>query len=140
MKEIEEIIKIKKEPIQVEVNWKGDGFFEADIGNFKLPLNGPNANFTPAELLLVSIGGCYISKFQKIAEKMRINLSDLKLKIVGLKEEDFPRFLKIDVVVKAKAKNVDKDKLQRVFNLAEKYCTVTNTLKSTPEVHFSLEQ
>ena len=132
---------IDEESVQVNIIWKGGKSSLASIRDFKISIDNPeekggtNTGPTPTELLLSSLGGCIIIGLSYFADKLRINLKHLSLKIIGIKSEDEnSRINQIDIFTYLEMEEIDQKKFERWIELAEKYCTVGNTLKNVTKI------
>lgn len=70
---------------------------------------------------------------------MRIDLKGLRLRVSGFKDsEENPKFNQINVSVHPKIEEADYHKLKRLSELAEKYCTVGNTVKIETKISIQI--
>jgi uncharacterized OsmC-like protein len=89
---------------QVELEWKGKKSSIAKIRNFKISIDNPqdeggeNSGPMPTELLLASLGGCITIGIAYFADKMRVNLIDLHLRIKGIKNKEDSRIDQVDIL------------------------------------------
>lgn len=118
---------------------------EARIGGFTVAINNPRASEEedtgpkPTELLLASLGGCFMIDFVQFAEEMRMDLKGVHLNISGLRERgENPRFTQISVSIHPKVEEINYQRIQRLTRLAEKHCTVANTLKNETRISFRI--
>lgn len=88
----------------------------------------------PTEFFLTALGGCYSSAFAYFAMKMRLIVRALRVTVSGFRSESPPRFTQITITAMPTIDEVSEEKLQRLSELAEKYCTVGNTIKSRTEI------
>jgi uncharacterized OsmC-like protein len=88
----------------------------------------------PTELFLTTLGGCYSSAFVYFAAKMRINIHALQVTVLGFRSETPPRFTQITITAIPTIDEINEEKLARLSELAEKYCTVGNTIKNRTEI------
>lgn len=78
------ILLRNKDSYQVELEWKGKKSSIANIRNFTISIDNPqdeggeDSGPMPTELLLASLGGCITIGISYFADKMRVNLSDLR--------------------------------------------------------------
>ncbi len=135
----------KGEFVDISVKWVSGKRSEATIRDFTVSIDNPKESGgedtgpKPTELLLASLGGCFIVDFVQFAEKMRMGLKGVSLSISGLRERgQNPRFKEIGVSIHPDLEGVDYKKIGRLISLAEKYCTVANTLKNGTRVSFSV--
>lgn len=80
---------------------------------------GPSA----LELALMSYAGCYAAIFALTAEKSRVGIKDLEVKVEGIKSEEAGTITEVslDVAVKTDA---PEDRVQRIHRLTLKNCPV----------------
>ena len=80
---------------------------------------GPSA----LELALMSFAGCYATIFALTANKMRMGLKDLEIKVEGVKSEEVGTITdaKFDIKIKAEA---PEDRIQRCHKVTIKDCPV----------------
>ena len=73
----------------------------------------------------------------RFAEKMRLDLKSVHLNISGLREEgQNPKLTQISVSINLEVERASSQKIQRLISLAEKSCTVSNTLKDKTRISF----
>ena len=127
-----------------ELTWKGDVASEMKMRDHIVTTDsnsdeGRNLGPAPTELFLAAPGGCIMINISRIAKKMRIELKSVRMRILGIKEQkDRPSsFVELDVDVAVDADTVDRARLEKLVELAEENCTVSNTLRNAvaPTVH-----
>jgi putative redox protein len=124
----------------VTLNWIGGKQLQAKMRKFTVLLDNPEdsgGNDTgpmPTELFLTALGGCYSSAFAYFAMKMRINLRTLRVTVSSFRSESPPRFTHITITAMPTIDKMSEKKLARLSELAEKYCTVGNTIKKRTEI------
>ncbi len=93
------------------------------------------AGLKPSDLLLLAVASCSTYDVVMILAKQREPLEDLEVTCTGEQESDPPyQFTSIHLHYKAKGP-VSPKKLERAIQLSEeKYCSVTNTLKSSVKI------
>ena len=122
------------------LNWIAGKQFQAKVRQFTVLLDNPEdsgGNDTgpmSSELFLTALGGCYSSAFAYFAMKMRINVRALRVIVSGFQSESPPRFTQITIIAMLTINEVSEEKLVRLSELAEKYCTVGNTIKNGTEI------
>jgi uncharacterized OsmC-like protein len=127
----------REKSLDVQLEWKGEKRSIAKIREFTIPIDNPREKGgtdegpMPTELLLASLGSCTMIGFTYFAKKMRVNLRNLRLTVSGIKaEEKNPRFSHINILADFEGEDIDSQKLHKLTKLAEKYCTVGNTIKN----------
>jgi putative redox protein len=93
------------------------------------------AGLKPSDLLLLAAASCSAYDVVMILTKQREPLEDLEVTCTGEQESDPPyQFTSIHLHYKAKG-SLSPKKLERAIQLSEeKYCSVTNTLKSSVKI------
>lgn len=92
---------------------------EAKGGLDKGPMGG--------ELLLLALGGCFMSNLIAAAAARHIAVKDLKAVVRGELGSAPPRFESLTLEVHGQCS--DEDALQKLIEIAERGCIVHNTLK-----------
>lgn len=120
--------------LKAQAKWIQDTKLESETRRFKLiidkPLeeNGTNLGPKPAELSLQALGGCVLFAYLYAAEKLRVDIEDLKVDLEGevvpggwTDEQNIerPGFKEVKFMVKVKTKN-SKERIEQVHQLAQK--------------------
>ncbi len=131
--------------LKATVHYGGNDFF---IGispgghSMVMETNGERASApTPAELLLIAVGGCMGSDVVDILRKKREQVSDYLVEVRGERRTDFPRsFRKIQLHHIIKGHNVSEKAVKQAIELSDtKYCSVAATLRPTAEISVTFE-
>lgn len=130
------------EDIGVKARWSGNLKFvgETEHGSIQMdatPSVGGSGHFpTPMETLLTALAGCTGMDVISILKKMRQEVTDLNIEVIGSRAEEHPRvFTKIEVVYNFKGHNLDSEKIKHAVELsAHKYCPISNMLNNTTQV------
>jgi len=85
------------------------------------------AGFNAAQTLLAAQGACLISNLTHFAELMRLDVAEIRIDVRGLRADDPPGLFEITYQVNLISSEPE-EKLQKLFDLAVKWGTVTNTL------------
>jgi len=85
------------------------------------------AGFNAAQTLLAAQGACLISNLTHFAELMRLDVAAIRIDIRGLRADDPPGLFQVAFQVNL-ISNEPEEKLRKLFDLAVKWGTVTNTL------------
>lgn len=122
--------------------------FTADVNGHSIEIDtdqeggGNNIGTRPKVLMLVSLAGCTGLDVVNMLNKMRVNFSDLSIKVDGRLTETEPKVYD-DVVVHytIKVEKVDEAKVKKAIKLSqEKYCGVTKMFetfaKVSSEIHY----
>ncbi len=129
----------------VIVNWKGQQIFEADtptgskvVMDAYPDVPGTAMGATPVETFLSAIAACTAMDVISILEKKRQIVTSYRVEIDGERppQGEFPRpFLSIKVRHKLTGENLDPKAVDRAIQLSdEKYCSISATLRQSPEI------
>jgi putative redox protein len=80
------------------------------------------------ELLLVSLGGCFMSNLLAAIKGRNAAVSNVRIAIDGALESAPPRFSAI--LMRIEADYEDRDLMEKLVTISERGCIVANTLKS----------
>lgn len=94
---------------------------------------GEGDGYTPAELLLWSIGACFGQAMVHIARRMGEPIHDLTLEIRGIKDPEAFRLKEVTIGVSGRT---NPGRLVKIANTAGKYCFVSNSL--TAALHLDI--
>jgi putative redox protein len=89
----------------------------------------------PVEMLLASAGACSLIDVVNILEKKQADFEDLRVEITAERRGENPRrFTEIDLTYTVEG-DVDDEALEQACELSvEKYCSVLDTIRSSPDV------
>jgi len=122
--------------------------FTADVNGHSIEIDkdeaggGNNIGTRPKVLMLVSLAGCTGLDVVSILNKMRVNFSDLSIKVDGSLTETEPKvYDKVVVHYTIKVDKADEAKVKKAIKLSqEKYCGVTKMFetfaKVSSEIHY----
>jgi putative redox protein len=105
-------------------------------------LGGNDLGFTGGELLFTSIGTCILTTLIGAARQRNVELTKVEFKVSGESGGTPTRFtsIHVDAVVEG---NAPDEEIQKLVELAERICSVSNTVKEGAEIsltrHASLE-
>jgi uncharacterized OsmC-like protein len=120
--------------LKAQVKWIQGTKLESETRGFKLvidkPLeeNGTNLGTKPAELSLQALGGCILFAYLYAAEKLRVDIEDLKVEVEGevvpggwTDEQNIERagFKQVKFAVQVKTKHSE-ETIKKVQQLAKK--------------------
>lgn len=89
------------------------------------------------ELLLLSLGGCFMSNLLAAARSRNEPLSDARVTVIGTLSSAPPR---VDAfTMRVSAGCADRALLQKLVSIAENACIVTNTLKQAGHISVEIE-
>jgi putative redox protein len=96
---------------------------------------------TPAELLLIALGGCTAVDVLSILKKKRERVTDYRVEVRGTRRDEHPRaFTRMEVRHVVRGKNVSEKSVASAIELSEmKYCSVAATLRPGVEIVTSYE-
>ena len=90
------------------------------------------------ELLLVSLGGCFLSTLLAAVNTRSADVSNVKVSVTGTIGGVPERFEAMDL--KVSANYSDEDLMRKLVNIAERGCLVTNTLKDAVNISVTVER
>ena len=106
------------------------------------PLYGGSAEtLNPEELFVASINSCIMLVFYYFAEKNSLDISEYNSQAAGTveKTKNGLRFTKVTIEASDKLKDSEqKEKIQEIAALAEKYCLVSNSVSCPVEYSVGL--
>jgi putative redox protein len=98
----------------------------------------------PTESLLMSLGGCMAIDIVSILQKMRMEISSLRIDMAGERNPDPPQYFRaVEMVLHLAGRNLDPRRIDRAIALSrDKYCSVYNTLRPdlTLDVRYTLAE
>jgi uncharacterized OsmC-like protein len=120
--------------LKAQAKWIQGTEVESETRRFKLTIdkplkeNGTDLGPTPAELSLQALGGCILFAYLYAAEKLRVDIEDLKVDVEGEvvpggwtdeQNRKRPGFKQVRFMVQVKTKNSE-EKIEQVHLLAKK--------------------
>jgi uncharacterized OsmC-like protein len=94
---------------------------------------GSDTGPQPTDLLLASIASCFALAMAYAAKKRGVELSDLRVRVVGTYEG--LKFSSIELLIGSAAAP---EVLEELISQAERVCYVTNTLRQAPDLRIEL--
>jgi len=90
----------------------------------------------PTDALLLSLAGCMGIDVVMFLQKMRVDIADFKIDIIGERNPTPPQYFKaIEMILSIGGRNLDPKKVERAISLShEKYCSVYNSLSKDIDV------
>ncbi|MCE4608257.1 MAG: OsmC family protein [Caldisphaeraceae archaeon] len=131
--------------LAAESRWIGDGRTRAKIHDMELEVDNPLSvtpidpppNVTwPEQLLPASLAVCFITTMTTINEKMGLHLTSLRVvvkPILGIDEDGGFKFERMKVTIEMVVSNSEKEKAERLADLAHKYCLISKAIKGNVE-------
>lgn len=122
--------------------WLENMAFETEINGHKFTIDakeevgGENRGPQPKPLMLAALGGCTAMDVVSMLKKMRVEFTNLAVKVEGELSEEHPKhFTKMHVIYEFTGKDLPMDKLQKAVNLSEeRYCGVSVVYKKALEI------
>jgi putative redox protein len=105
-----------------------------------IPL-GTQAGLTPMEFLLAGVGGCTAMDVISILRKKRLEVTDYRLRITGVRGADHPKvYTSITIHHVVTGHSVPEEAVRRSIELSEeKYCSVHAMLRTAAEISTTWE-
>ncbi len=134
--------------MEVKFQWKGSMKFEATApsGHTLILDSSPASGGTdqgprPMELVLVALGGCTAMDVVAILNKMKHPLEGFSIKVEAERAREHPKvYTRIHITYRFTGKNLDRGKIEKAVRLSqEKYCSVSEMLRRTAELTYSIE-
>ena len=97
---------------------------------------GSNQGPMGGELLLVGLGGCFMSNLLAAIEARKADVSNLSIEIDATLEDAPPRFSQI--VMSISGDYQDKAMMQKLVTVAERGCIAANTIKPAVDLRFKI--
>jgi putative redox protein len=103
-------------------------------------VGGTDSAARPAELTLVSLGGCTAMDVVSILRKMRVPFEDFEVEVRADAAEEHPKvFTRIEIVYRITG-DVPEDKLVKAINLSqERYCSISAMMRKAVPLTFRHE-
>lgn len=128
--------------INVNVNQTSPTASQGLIRNHSVNIDRPEAKggtdegAMGGELLLASLGGCFISNLLEAIRTREADIKDVKISIDGNLEGSPPSFTAINMNISAE--HNDRAQLEKLVTISERSCIVANTLKGSVDLSFSV--
>lgn len=119
--------------IEVRVNQTGPTSSESLIRDHTVPIDRPEAKggadkgAMGGELLLASLGGCFMSTLLAAVQARAADVKNVRLEVTGTLDGNPSRFTAVHMAVTAD--HHDQAGLEKLVIIAERSCIVANTLK-----------
>ena len=100
--------------------------------------DGPGDRWSPESLLMAAIADCFTLSFRAIAAASKVEFNELSVEVDGELSMVERKMVFTDVQIKANLtvpQGVEANKVERLLNMAEQACLVTNSLRV--ECHLS---
>ena len=129
--------------MKISMDWKG-GLKFTGISRFGQEITtdgskkagGTEEGYQPLELMIFALAGCTGIDVTLISQKMKQDITGLKVDIDYEQKEDHPRFItKAHITYSFTGKNLKEEMLERAISLSEeKYCSVGTTLAGITKI------
>lgn len=127
---------------RVDLSWSaGQAFSAKSRSGHTIVLDGDvDAGQSPMEALLSALGGCMAIDVVHILEKMRVQLTGLKLEVEGVRRSSEPRSFRRIALRFHLTGDIATDKAERAVQLSlDKYCSVFHSLSPEIEIETGIE-
>ena len=98
---------------------------------------GTNEGAMGGELLLASLGGCFMSNLLEAIRTRDAAISDVSIDVAGTLEGSPARFTAIDMNISANYD--DADLIQKLVTISERSCIVANSIKAAVNLRFNIQ-
>jgi putative redox protein len=104
-------------------------------------LGGHDSAPSPMEMLLFSLGSCTLMDVISLIDKMRVDYSDITVKVIGEKRDEHPKiFKRIEIKYFVYGNDPDESKIQKAIDLSsKKYCPIHAMLGNSVPIEGRLE-
>ncbi len=131
---------------EITGRWLKNMTFETNIGDHTIILDadpkvgGENKGPRPKPLLLASLAGCTGMDVVSLLGKMRVEFSDLQIRVSGKLTDEHPKYYnKIHIIYILKGKEIDRSKVEKAVSLSqEKYCGVSEMFRKAAEITYEI--
>lgn len=119
----------------IHVHQKSSSASEAAIRHHRVTIDRPaekgGADFGPmgGELFLAAVGGCFMSNLLAAINARQAQISAVQTTVNATVEGSPARFSHVELCVAADCK--DRDLLEKLVEIADRGCIMTNTLRGT---------
>lgn len=133
---------MSKETTKVTATWQGDLNFisEDDEGGTALlgDING-SRGIRPMKMLLASLAGCTGVDVALILKKKRVNLTDLKVEVSGIRADTHPKvYTDVHINFLLWGEGLKNKDVEQAIDLSEnKYCSISAMMKATTTIQTS---
>ena len=98
---------------------------------------GTDTGAMGGELLLVSLGGCFISNLLAAIRAREAAVSNITIQITGTLDSAPPRFSAVDMQITADYE--DRALMEKLVTISERGCIVANTLKNAVGLSITID-
>ncbi len=132
---------------QITANWNTDLNFssigpggEISIDGTDTPEGEQSKGLRPKALMLTSLAGCSGMDVVSLLKKMRAEVDDFKIDVIGELTEEHPKYYhKVKMIFKFYGNDFKKDKIEKAVKLSEeRYCGVMEMFRQFAEVNIEI--
>ena len=101
---------------------------------------GPGGGYSPEDLFAMSVIACLIATFKVFAEKSQFTYTEIKAGAtltINRNEQGIPDLQKLDIDITLNGVE-DETKARALLAEAEKYCLVSNAIKTEKRINYSI--
>lgn len=130
--------------ISVQVSQVGPTTSEGKIRKHSVLIDRPEAKEGAdrgpmgGELLLASLGGCFMSNLLAAIKARDAAVSHVEIAVNGTLESAPPRFSAVEMVIHANY--ADRELMEKLVLISERACIVANTLKSAVDLTIQIAE
>lgn len=130
--------------ISVQVNQVGPTTSEGQVRGHRVLIDRPVAKegedrgAMGGELLLMSLGGCFMSNLLAAIRARSAEVSNLRITVTGTLESAPPRFSAIAMHIAADYS--DRALMEKLVTISERGCIVANTLKNALDLSIEIAE
>jgi len=88
---------------------------------------GDDRGMMGGEMLLVSLGGCFLSNIYAAIRSREAQVSNVRARVAATLDGAPPRFTEIEIVVSAE--HDDREQFEKLLVIAERGCIAANTMR-----------
>ncbi len=121
--------------MKISFKYVENGGFQTDVPDkvsvtLKNSIANNTQNFSPTEHLLLAMGGCSSDDIVNILNKMKVDFTDYRCEVTGVKGDEHPKTLKTANIHYFLYGDVSPEKARKAINLSlTKYCNVSIIVK-----------
>jgi len=129
--------------IEVKAVWKKNYQVHVEARQFQVEVDEPpqyhgeDTGMMPTELFLSSLASCFCLSLVFVANKKRIQFTNMQVDVNA--EADTENFRYSKLIVKVMS-SVAQSKLEEMIGQAKKYCYVTNTISHSCPIEYEIVQ
>jgi putative redox protein len=124
--------------IKIQLRQVSASASEATIGRHRVLIDRPGAKGGAdagpmgGELFLAAVGGCFMSNLLAAIRAREVEISDVRVEVVGFLTDSPARFEGVELQVAAESR--DRELLEQLVEIADRGCIMMNTLRGALDV------